>query len=179
MSHDDEHNTDNNFLLLFADVDITPTLLEGLSEVDVFHIALGCRFALDIFTISQQSSPTPDHEPFPLDAEHDTRLMVAIRAMLPGQTLAVRDSHSKLRSVLSELAVTLCLLQTLSALPLTLCPLCLVAVSVHTTLYLGLCHSTRVDAGVGFLWTASTHDGNGKSTHPLSLQDAGTSATRS
>ena len=51
-------------------------------------------------------------------------------------TLAVRDSHSKLRSVLSELAVTLCLLQTLSALPLTLCPLCLVAVSVHTTLYL-------------------------------------------
>ena len=39
-SDDDEHNTDNNFLLLFADVDITPTLLEGLSEVDVLHIAL-------------------------------------------------------------------------------------------------------------------------------------------
>ena len=47
-SGDDEHNTDNNFLLLFADVGITPTLLEGLTEVDVLHIALGCRFALDI-----------------------------------------------------------------------------------------------------------------------------------
>ena len=31
---DDEHNTDNNPLLLFPDADITPTLLEGLSEVD-------------------------------------------------------------------------------------------------------------------------------------------------
>ena len=40
----------------FADVGITPTLLEGLTEVDVLHIALGCRFALDIFTISQQHS---------------------------------------------------------------------------------------------------------------------------
>ena len=49
----------------FADVGITPTLLEGLTEVDVLHIALGCRFALDIFTISQQHSPTPDHEPLP------------------------------------------------------------------------------------------------------------------
>ena len=38
---DDEHNTDNNFLLLFADIAITPTLLEGLTEVDVLHIALG------------------------------------------------------------------------------------------------------------------------------------------
>ena len=50
------HNTDSNFLLLFADVGITPTLLEGLTEVDVLHIALSCRFALDIFTISQQHS---------------------------------------------------------------------------------------------------------------------------
>ena len=68
-SDDDEHNTDSNFLLLFADVGITPTLLEGLTEVDVLHIALGCRFALDIFTISQQYSPTPDHEPLPHDPE--------------------------------------------------------------------------------------------------------------
>ena len=66
-SDDDEHNT--NFLLLFADVDITPTLLEGLTEVDVLRIALGCRFALHIFTISQQYSPTPDHEPIPPDSE--------------------------------------------------------------------------------------------------------------
>ena len=56
-------------LSLFADVDITPSLLEGLTEVDVLHIALGCRFALDIFTISLQYSPTPDLEPPPLDAE--------------------------------------------------------------------------------------------------------------
>ena len=62
--------SDSNFLLLFADVDITPTLLEGLTEVDVLHIALGCRFALDIFTISQRHSPTPDHEPLPHDPEH-------------------------------------------------------------------------------------------------------------
>ena len=66
---DDEHNTGSNFLLLFADVGITPTLLEGLTEVDVLHTALGCRFALDIFTISQQHPPTPDHEPLPHDPE--------------------------------------------------------------------------------------------------------------
>ena len=71
-SDDDEHNTDSNFLLLFADVDITPTLLEGLTEVDVLHIALGCRFALDIFTISQQHSPTPGHEPLSHDPEFAT-----------------------------------------------------------------------------------------------------------
>ena len=68
-SDDDEHNTDNNFLLLFADVGIMPTLLEGLTEADVPHIALGCRFALDIFAISQQRSPTPNHEPPPHDPE--------------------------------------------------------------------------------------------------------------
>ena len=55
-SDDDEHNTDSNFLLLFADVDTAPTLLEDLTEVDVLHVALGCRFALDIFTILQQHS---------------------------------------------------------------------------------------------------------------------------
>ena len=48
-SDDDERNTGNDFLLLFADVDIAPTLLGGLTEVDVLHIALGCRFALDTF----------------------------------------------------------------------------------------------------------------------------------
>ena len=64
-----ERNNDSNFLLLFADVDVTPTLLEGLTDVDVLHMALGCRFALDIFTNSQQHSPTPDHEPLPHDPE--------------------------------------------------------------------------------------------------------------
>ena len=38
-SDDDEHNTDSNFLLLFADIGIMPTLLEGLTDVDVLHIA--------------------------------------------------------------------------------------------------------------------------------------------
>ena len=61
--------TQTTISFLFADVDITPTLLEGLNEVDVLHIALGCRFALDIFTISQRHSPTPDHEPLPHDPE--------------------------------------------------------------------------------------------------------------
>ena len=71
-SADDVHNTDNSFLLLFAVIAIAPTLLEGLSEIDVPHTALGCRFALDIFTISQQLSPTPDHEPLPHDPEFAT-----------------------------------------------------------------------------------------------------------
>ena len=71
-SDDDEHNTDHNVLLCFANIAITPTLLEGLSEVDVVHIALGCRFALDILAISQQLSPTPDHEPLPHDPEFAT-----------------------------------------------------------------------------------------------------------
>ena len=62
---DDEHNTDNNFHLLFADVDITPTLLAGPSEIDVPRIALGCRFALDIVTLSQQYRLEPDLEPIP------------------------------------------------------------------------------------------------------------------
>ena len=57
------------FSSLFADIAITPTLLVGLSEIDVLHVALGCRFALDIFTISQQHSPTPDPEPLPHDPE--------------------------------------------------------------------------------------------------------------
>ena len=66
---DDEHNTKSNFLFLFADVGITPTLLESLTEVDVLLIAFGCRSALDIFTISQRHFPAPDHEPLPHDPE--------------------------------------------------------------------------------------------------------------
>ena len=77
-SDDDEHNTDNNFLLLLADT-ITPTLLEGLSEIDVLHIALGCRFALDIFAISQPLSPTPDPEPLPYDPEFATFLSMGAK----------------------------------------------------------------------------------------------------
>ena len=64
-SNDDEHITDNNLLFLIADVGITLPLFEGLTEVDVLHIALGCIFALDIFTIS---SPTLFHEPLPHDS---------------------------------------------------------------------------------------------------------------
>ena len=71
-SDDDEQNTDNNFLLLFADVGITPTFLEGLTDIVVLRITLGCRFALDIFTISQPYTPTPCHEPLPHDPEFAT-----------------------------------------------------------------------------------------------------------
>ena len=53
-----KHNTDNTLLLLFADAYIAPGLLAGLSEVDELMVALGCRFALDIFTITQQDRPT-------------------------------------------------------------------------------------------------------------------------
>ena len=59
----------SNFLLLFAEVGITPTLLEGLTEFDVLHIALGCRFALDIFTVLQHYFSALEHEPLPLDPE--------------------------------------------------------------------------------------------------------------
>ena len=84
-SDDDEHNTDSNFLLLFADV--TPTLLEGLTEVDVLHIALGCRFALEKFTISQRHSLASDHEPLP----HDPELFL-FSALTPHRPS--RSSHS-------------------------------------------------------------------------------------
>ena len=39
-----------------------PTLLDCLTDVDVLHIALGCRFALDIFSIPQHYSSAFDHE---------------------------------------------------------------------------------------------------------------------
>ena len=68
-SDDDEHNTDSNFLLLFADIGIMPTLLDGLTDVDVLHIALGCRFALDILTVSQHYSSALELDPFPDDPE--------------------------------------------------------------------------------------------------------------
>ena len=57
--HDDEHNTGNTLLLLFADAFVAPALLADLSEVDELMVALSCRFALDIFTIAQQDRP--DH----------------------------------------------------------------------------------------------------------------------
>ena len=61
----------NTMLLLFADAFIAPALLAGLTEVDELYIALGCRSALDIFTIAQRYRPSPDLEPLPLDAELD------------------------------------------------------------------------------------------------------------
>ena len=68
-SDDDEHNTDRNFLLLFADIGIMPNLLDGLTDVDVLHIALGCRFALDILTVSQHYSSALELDPLPDDPE--------------------------------------------------------------------------------------------------------------
>ena len=68
-SDDDEHNTDSNFLFLFADIGIMPTLLDGLTDVDVLHIALGCRFALDILTVSQHYSSALEPDPLPDDPE--------------------------------------------------------------------------------------------------------------
>ena len=68
-SDDDEHNTDNNFLLLFADIGIMPNLLDGLNDVDVLHIALGCRFALDILTVSQHYPSALELDPLPDDPE--------------------------------------------------------------------------------------------------------------
>ena len=53
-------------VLLFADAFIAPALFAALSEVDELNIALGCRFALNIPTVSQDR-PSPDHVPLPLD----------------------------------------------------------------------------------------------------------------
>ena len=53
-SDGDKNNTDNTLPLLFADAYIAPAPLAGLSEVDELGIALGCKFALDIFTLAQQ-----------------------------------------------------------------------------------------------------------------------------
>ena len=46
-----------------------PNLLDGLNVVDVLHIALGCRFALDILTVSQHYSSTLELGPLPDDPE--------------------------------------------------------------------------------------------------------------
>ena len=40
---------------------MTPVLLAGLTDVDELMVALGCRFALDVFTIAQQDYPLADH----------------------------------------------------------------------------------------------------------------------
>ena len=66
-SDDDEHNTDNTLLPLFADALIAPALLAGLTEVGELYIALGCRFVVDIFTIAQQERPSPEPDPLPLE----------------------------------------------------------------------------------------------------------------
>ena len=106
-SSDDEHNTDNNLLLLFADVDIAPALLAGLSEVDVLQIALGCRLALDMITISQHYCPSPDLEPPPFGAVLEPLLsgMVSLLHYCGHDGLVTctaqveNNSHSQLRSV--------------------------------------------------------------------------------
>ena len=68
-SDDDEHNTGNTLLLLFADAYIAPALLAGLTEVDELYISLGCRFALDMFTIAQQDRPSPEPDPLPSEPD--------------------------------------------------------------------------------------------------------------
>ena len=59
--------THNTLLLLSADAHVALAPLAGLSEVDELMIALGCRFALDIFTIAQQDRPPP----VPVSPPHD------------------------------------------------------------------------------------------------------------
>ena len=66
-SDDDEHNTSNTLLLLVADACIAPALLAGLSDVHEFKIALGCKYALDMFMIAQQNGRSPDLDNLPLD----------------------------------------------------------------------------------------------------------------
>ena len=46
-----------------------PNLLDGLTDVDVLHIALGCRFGLDILTVSQHYPSALELGPLPDDPE--------------------------------------------------------------------------------------------------------------
>ena len=66
-SDDDEHNTSNALLLLFADADTAPVLLSGLSDVDELVVALGCKFASDVFTAAQKDRPLPVPTPLARD----------------------------------------------------------------------------------------------------------------
>ena len=66
-SDDDEHNTSNALPLLFADADTAPVLLSGLSDVDELVVALGCRFAWDVFTAAQKDRPPPVPTPLARD----------------------------------------------------------------------------------------------------------------
>ena len=48
---------------------LCPLCLTVWTDVDVLHIALGCRFALDILTVSQHYSSTLELDPLPDDPE--------------------------------------------------------------------------------------------------------------
>ena len=48
---------------------LCPLCLTVLTDVDVLHIALGCRFALDLLTVSQHYSSALELEPLPDDPE--------------------------------------------------------------------------------------------------------------
>ena len=69
-SDDDEHNTSNAFLVLRADALVAPVLLSGFTDVDELMVALGCRFALDVFTSALQDRPLADPDPPPHDPGH-------------------------------------------------------------------------------------------------------------
>ena len=69
-SGDDEHNTSNAFLLWCATAHTAPVLLAGLTHVDEPMVALGCRFALDVFTVAQQGLPFADHDSLNHDHGH-------------------------------------------------------------------------------------------------------------
>ena len=66
-SDDDEYNTSNTLLLLFANALVAPALLADLRELDELVVAFSCWFALDIFTIAQQDRPDPE----PIHLAHD------------------------------------------------------------------------------------------------------------
>ena len=68
-SDDDEHNTDNDALLLFGHAIVKPVLLSRLSALDERSFTLTCRFALDIFTIIQQDYPEAFEENTSFDHE--------------------------------------------------------------------------------------------------------------
>ena len=56
LPNNDEHDTDNEMLLLFSYATVTPGLLSRMSALDELSVALTCRFS-HIFSEAQQDFP--------------------------------------------------------------------------------------------------------------------------
>ena len=75
-------------------------LLTGLSDVDELMVALGCRFALDIFSIAQQDQLHPEPDPLAHDPGYAFWFSAATLVGLTAFSTGGRASMSFLSMVL-------------------------------------------------------------------------------